>query len=82
MAKQLFSNLLSIDIIGLYPPFQVQLELPGADQKLCFSDALCAWKREHRCDRNPDARPGEHESVRQAQRVQLVKKIAAVAGKR
>ena len=47
MPDNLFKSLLSIDIIGLYPPFDIALRIPGHPQPLSFSDALCAWRREH-----------------------------------
>jgi len=51
MQAPLFGDLLSIDIIGQFPPFDVLLEVPGLPEPLGFSDALCAWARKHRPDR-------------------------------
>ena len=51
MPDNLFKGLLSIDIIGQYPPFNIALRLPGHPAPLNFTDALCAWRREHCSER-------------------------------
>ena len=47
MPTDLFKSLLSIDIIGLYPPFPIALKVPGATAPVSCADAIRTWRRHH-----------------------------------
>ena len=62
MPDNLFKGLLSIDIIGQFPPFDIALRLPGHPAPLNFTDALCAWRREH-CSERAESVGAEQQAV-------------------